>query len=257
MDNFGVTVAICAHREIQAEVFMRMNLLGHCPNPKVTIQVQDGDALVSRSRSVVATHFLNKTQDEMLMFIDDDVVINPKDAMKLMHIAHEKKLPILGGAYVTKSQKSPGLAIRPLKSGPIGFGSEGGLYPMRSISTGCMIIRREVLEKFIKKDLAPLCKHGQGGTHDYYPFFQHTKMKIGGVWEDISEDWYFCEKARELGFSVWCDTTIKLGHIGNFEYSWDQIIQKKLGENKTYAGYTFNAVVEHTGLTPEAEPIGA
>ena len=28
-----------------------------------------------------------------------------------------------------------------------------------------------------------------------------------------SEDFLFCEKARELGFKIFCDTTIRLGHI--------------------------------------------
>lgn len=236
MSDFSVTVAVCAHRDIKAEVWERLWALGGCPNPKVTVRVLDGDALISRSRSRVASWFLKKTQDDLLMFIDDDVVISTMDATKLMWLAYKEELPIVGAAYVTKSKKAPGLAVRPIGQEKIPFGTHGGLHEMRSISTGCMVIRREVLSKFINEGVAPLCKHG---NTVYYPFFQHEKMKIDDNWEDVSEDWYFCEKARKLGYKVWCDTTIKLGHIGSYEYNWDDIVEVNEGIRKTYDSVDF------------------
>lgn len=245
MSNFSVTVAVCAHREIQAQTFENLRALEGCPNPKVTVRLIDGDALISRSRSRAATSFLRSTKDELLMFIDDDIVISPFDASKLMHEAHQLKLPIVGAAYATKSKTNPGLAVRPLNSDPLEFGTNGKLVRMASISTGCMVISREVLERLIKENVAPWCKHGNGG---YYPFFQHQKMIIDGVWEDVSEDWYFCEKARKYDFDVWCDTTIKLGHIGPYEYTWDDIVETKNGSRKTYENQIFNVGVPNSQL---------
>jgi hypothetical protein len=34
----------------------------------------------------------------------------------------------------------------------------------------------------------------------------------------IGEDFLFCDRARELGFEVWVDPTITLGHMGVQEY---------------------------------------
>lgn len=243
MSEFSVTVAVCAHRDIKAEVWERLWALGNCPDPKVTVRVLDGDALISRSRSRAATYFLNSTKDDLLMFIDDDVVISALDATKLMQEAWQMKLPIVGGAYVTKTKVKPGFAIRPLGTERLEFGTNGKIYEVRSISTGCMVIRREVLTKFVNEKVAPLCTHG---TASYYPFFQHEKMIIDGKLEDMSEDWYFCEKAKKLGFSVWCDTTIKLGHIGPYEYTWDDIIEIKNGMRKTYDAHTFNIVAPNS-----------
>lgn len=241
--SFSVTVAVCAHREIQAQTYENLRALESCPDPKVTVRLIDGDALISRSRSRAATAFLKSTQDELLMFIDDDIVISPFDATKLMQEAYQLKKPIIGAAYVTKSKKNPGFAVRPLKEESLAFGTEGKIYEMRSISTGCMIIQRDVLQKFINENIAPFCRHGNTG---YYPFFQHEKMMIDGVWEDVSEDWYFCEKARKLGFSIWCDTTIKLGHIGPYEYTWDDVIEAKHGIRKTYDNQIFNVGMHNT-----------
>ena len=247
MSEFSVTVAVCAHRDIKAAVWEKLWALGGCPNPKVTVRVIDGDALISRSRSRAATFFLKQTQDDLLMFIDDDVVIKPFDATKLMHEAWQLKLPIVGAAYVTKSQDNPGFAIRPLGPGQIEFGTKGQIYEVRSISTGCMVIRREVLTRMVNDKIAPLCTHG---STSYYPFFQHEKMMIDGQWEDISEDWYFCEKARKCGFTVHCDTTIKLGHIGQWEFTWDDIIRTKTGQIGHFDGYVFNV-----GAPPQDSPL--
>lgn len=251
MSTFSVTVAVCAHRQIQAQTYENLRALENCPDPKVTVRLVDGDALISRSRSRAATHFLKTNKDELLMFIDDDIVIKPFDASQLMQEAYKLNLPIVGAAYVTKTKERPGLAIRPLTTEKIEFGKNGKIHEMRSISTGCMVIRREVLTKFINEGVAPLCRHGTTG---YYPFFQHQKMVIDGVWEDVSEDWYFCEKARKLGFSVWCDTTIKLGHIGPYEYNWDDMIEIRAGHRKTYDKHIFNVIDPHTLIEKENLP---
>lgn len=252
MSNFSVTLAVCAHRDIKAAVWENLWDTGGCPNPKVTVRVLDGDALISRSRSRAATFFLEKTKDDLLMFIDDDVVVSPMDVTKLMFEAQDLKLPIVGAAYVTKSKTKPGFAVRPLTLDRLQFGTSGKLYEMRSISTGCMVIRREVLEKFISSGIAPMCRHG---NTFYYPFFQHEKMKIDGIWEDVSEDWYFCEKARELGFTVWCDTTIKTAHIGPYEYTWDDIEEVNHGLRKTYADLSFGIATNKDFLAKEPEAV--
>lgn len=237
MSEFSVTVAVCAHRQIQAQTYENLRALENCPDPNVTVRLVDGDALISRSRSRAATQFLKSTKDELLMFIDDDIVISPFDATKLMQEAHQLKLPIIGAAYVTKSKSNPGFAIRPLNQDKLEFGINGQVHEMRSISTGCMIIHRDVLNKFINENIAPLCRHGNTA---YHPFFQHEKMLIDGVWEDMSEDWYFCEKARKLGYSIWCDTTIKVGHIGPYLFDWDDIVDVKNGLRSARESQIFN-----------------
>jgi hypothetical protein len=34
----------------------------------------------------------------------------------------------------------------------------------------------------------------------------------------MGEDFLFCDRARELGFDVWIDPSISLGHMGVQEY---------------------------------------
>jgi len=59
---------------------------------------------------------------------------------------------------------------------------------------------------------------------DYIPVYN---MRIG-------TDWSFCLRASELGFGVWCDSRIKLGHIGEKEYKAESYFKKnkKISEVK-------------------------
>ena len=241
--NFKATVGLCAHRDVKIRVWNTLWSLKKCPNPEINVKILDGDALISRSRSRLATYFLDKTDDDVLLFLDDDVVISSFDATKLIW-ACKNKYPIVGAAYATKSKDNPGLAVRPLQPGVMRFGKNGGFTPMRSVSTGCMAIRREVFKKMVDSEIIHNCIHGD---IRYYSFFQHREGLVNGIWEDLSEDWFFCENALKLGIDVFCDTTIKLGHVGAYEYNWDDVLNAK--NRKIYDDIDFNTTVRNDEAT--------
>jgi hypothetical protein len=64
---------------------------------------------------------------------------------------------------------------------------------------------------------------GDGEPGSLWDFF-----KVG-VWQCpktgrrrlLSEDWWFCELAREAGYSVMMDERIVLKHVGTFVYPFD------------------------------------
>jgi hypothetical protein len=39
----------------------------------------------------------------------------------------------------------------------------------------------------------------------------------------LGEDWAFCELARELGFKVWLDPSIRVAHSGRYFYTVDDL----------------------------------
>ena len=41
-------------------------------------------------------------------------------------------------------------------------------------------------------------------------------------WWSLGEDYSFSHRARECGFRVLADTTIRLWHIGNSHYGWEE-----------------------------------
>ena len=48
-----------------------------------------------------------------------------------------------------------------------------------------------------------------------YPYFEAFQDKDG---LHHTEDVEFCKRANEAGFEVYCDPTIKMGHVGTTSY---------------------------------------
>ena len=78
--------------------------------------------------------------------------------------------------------------------------------------TGFLRVHRTVLEKM--KDVGPSnanwSQHYVNHGSDEWEFFP-----VGVVNKEfLSEDWYFCDRARALGFKIMLDTRIQLRHEG-------------------------------------------
>ena len=101
-----VTIGLCVHREISAETMYAVQSILACPDPIFSVAMERGDALIERSRSILASKFL-KMDDDILLFVDDDIFFQSEDAIKICKEAVE--LGIVGGCYVTKSEIQPTL----------------------------------------------------------------------------------------------------------------------------------------------------
>ncbi len=182
-------------------------------------EVGEGSALICRARSRMASLMLD-TDTDVLVFIDDDITFYPRDFWKIVEGAREKQ-SVYGGVYMTRG-KEPKLAFRPLKS-EIHLHQAEQREPeeVRYLSTGFMAIPRLLLEEMTGAEFK-----GVDGRHRLHYCDQFTKQPFwnffapfvvkrqDGMEEYLSEDWAFCERARQLGYKVWTDTSIWLGHIG-------------------------------------------
>ena len=123
-----------------------------------------------------------------LMFTDDDMIYEHDTIEKLL--AHDKD--IVGGLYKTKYEEQNDL-IEYLD----GKKEEDKLFECVALGGGLLLVKTDVFKKVPE------------------PWFGY-KWHAGMVTE--SNDWYFCRKARESGFKIWCDTNVTAKHIGLYEY---------------------------------------
>jgi hypothetical protein len=226
-----VLVALCVHRGIDPETWTAIRALEACPDPVIAVSVKSGDALIDRSRSIVASRFLENKDYDILFFIDDDVVFDPVDVAKIANVMQAQNLDIVGGAYMKKQVKSPHLAIKTMKNSKIFFGPEAFVQEVDMVSTGFMAINRHVLEKMVEAKSVPLC-HPKNLR--FYPFFQPFPKEIDGEWIYLSEDWAFCYRAKKLGFKIWVDGTTKLGHAGRYVYEQNEMFRPAHKEVKNF-----------------------
>jgi len=203
------------------------------PDDDIYWESIDGDALISRTRSQLATKFITEpdlADFDVMVILDDDVQFWPDDLYKLTRLARQKQEPV-GGIYVTRSREPhPASLFWPGQS--ITFGPAQEPTMVRYLATGFMAIPKRVIEAMLKHPgfqtihgLEPLvyCEQGVGDIpmYDFFrPFCineEPTLKAAGYIVEDkrvhyLSEDWAFCERARQCGFNIWADPSIVLQH---------------------------------------------
>ena len=171
-----------------------------------------GDALVSRSRSIVASSFLRSDCD-VLMTIDSDIWFRTEDALKLVKECREGR-PLVGALYMTRNINTEPAMILP--DGRLLFHAGAKPVQVPFLSTGFMCVHRKVFEQV--KNTLPLCHqqwNDRGEDTSFWPFY----MPFCIPWEGdgylyLSEDWAFCQRAKQEGYTCWLDPSIRLGHYG-------------------------------------------
>ena len=136
---------------------------------------------------------------DYLFCVDSDIVL-PYDCIEKM-LAADKD--IISGLYI---QRIPGRQILEIykdsSNGVTNYQFEDiqhlGVFQIASCGMGCCLINSEVLRTL------------------EYPHFVYTSAISHA--NTFSEDIYFCCKAREAGFTVWADSTIRCEHIGQTKF---------------------------------------
>ncbi len=167
-----------------------------------------GDSLAARCRNKIAATFLASGCEEMLM-IDADIIFTKEHIALIM--SHD--LPLVFGIY-PKKQVELELCLCTFPDhvpDPM-----AGLIEVRRAGTGFVKIKRELFERMKEENGGKARKYTNHGRDEWNfwevgvfdePIACHTG-------EYLSEDWTFCERARELGVKVMVDQRIQLRHEG-------------------------------------------
>jgi FkbM family methyltransferase len=150
-----------------------------------------------------------KRYDYMLS-VDSDIVL-PRDSLKKM-LASDKD--IISGLYI---QRIPGtqtveVYMNTPNGGctniPYSLLENRGVVEIAACGMGCVLIKSDVFRKM-----------------EYPHFYYKSALDHRNT---VSEDVYFCTKARSIGFKVWADTSIKCDHIGATTFSLDTQAEKNI-----------------------------
>lgn len=182
------------------------------------VGVVRGDALVSRSRSIAASAFLRSDAD-VLLSIDADIKFRPVDAIALCQKALAKQ--IIGGLYMTRNLHTQPALMLP--DSEVIFDKDAEPVEVPYASTGFMAVTRPPLEALSKT--LPLC-HESWGEAAFWPFYMPYVMEWPGDGHIyLSEDWAFCQRAKDAGFPIWLDPSIRLSHHGDYAYELEDLIR--------------------------------
>lgn len=182
------------------------------------IEFELNDSLVSRARNSLAARFLASDYD-WLLFLDNDLEFQPEHIARLWIHAVKNQKRLVCGLYALK-KISPQFVFNAL---PGEKPDADGAVKVSESGTGCMVIHRSIFEKMIADlpQIAFTTDQGAtgGGEVTQWDFFSVGPYRYpSGLVRYLSEDWYFCQRARDLGFDVWADTRIQIRHMGNLIY---------------------------------------
>ncbi len=169
-------------------------------------------ALIDDARNTLTETFL-KSPTEWMFWMDSDMVFPEDTLVKLFKVAEEKNTKMVTGIYYQRKglnypvlfSRGEQLEESGTKTGMHTTRSSGNKYAgsfifphpdkkepfkVHAAGFGCVLVHRSVLEVMPR------------------PWFKFVKG-------ECSEDFYFFVNAAELGFELWAEPTIDLGHIAD------------------------------------------
>ena len=183
----------------------------------------DGKA---RSRSIIASTMLRKWPEiPYLIFLDSDILFTVDDLKKL-HSDLVAGYDLIGGVFAVRG----GTQLSSYDGGDNGqVLLDGKIREFEYIASGFMGISQRLLQKMV--DEIPLALL-HPDTIKFYPFFEEKEFpNRDGESIFLSEDYEFCEKARKVGEKCYLDTSIQLGHIGEYDYRLADVLKYQRENN--------------------------
>lgn len=191
----NVLIAIPCMDTVPAQFAQALACLNRPQEGTLQIQFNVG-SLIYDARNKIAVDAIRKGAD-YIMWFDSDMCFAP-DVLERM-LEHMKTYDIVSGLYFRRSKPYTPVLFKKLKriddvkvewEGYDDYPSE--LFEIAGCGFGCVCMKTSVVADMLAK---------------YGTAFQ----PIGNTGEDCA----FCIRAQELGYKIYCDPTIQLGHVGH------------------------------------------
>ena len=206
------------------------------------------ESLIPRARNYLVDEFL-RSEYTHLMFIDADIHFDPNDVLAIAALDKD----IIGGPYPKKciawekvrNAVDSGLAdedpnILEQYTGDYVFNPVENTHHIKvsepvevlEIGTGFMMITRKVFDDF--REAFPQFAYrpdhnrsehftGDRLIHAYFDTVIDSKEYLGEISDNseryLSEDYFFCQFVRKLGYQIFLCPWMKLGHMGSYVFS--------------------------------------
>ena len=189
----------------------------------VTLSDLSNCSIITMARNALVHEFL-KTECTELLFIDADVVVNADDILRLMAQSGDKD--VTAGAYPRRAKDAKFFAdIYYDDNGDLEF--EGSLMRLKRAPTGFMLIQRHVIERLVEA-------HPEW-TYEKCPGEQMAAVFDFAIRDGkyVGEDYLFCDRVTQMGFTVYIDVDISLPHVGQetFERNFREEVVMPMLEN--------------------------
>lgn len=199
------------------------------------LHIISNESLISRARNSIVAKFMDNFHYTHLLFLDSDLIFQPSTILKM--IAQQKE--IVGASYPKKTlnwekikhhlNEPKGKSIHEIQalSSDMNYNVivneknqvqlQDGFFRVKDVPTGMMLIDKRAMCQIINKNRDSKYKNNVAGYVGENCFYDLFKVGVhNGIY--LSEDYYFCQLARECGIELWLDGDSTLMHIGKYNY---------------------------------------
>ena len=216
------------------------------------------ESLITRARNYCADEFLRSDYD-YLLFIDSDIHFEAKDVLVMSHFAtNNEDMDVVCGPYPKKAISWEKIKLAVDKGyadknpntleefvGDYVFNPADGVKSFRldepvevkESGTGFMLIKREAFTRMDAKypELMYKPDHVRSknfdGEREIMAYFDCVIDPVSKRY--LSEDYMFCQYAREAGSKVWLLPWIKLKHAGTYIFGGSLQAIAQIGASPT------------------------
>lgn len=236
------------------------DLSAFCAKHSIPLQMYFlfNESLITRARNYCVDEFM-RSEAEHLMFIDSDIGFNPQDVIALMALqAQHEEYDVIGGPYPKKCISWEKIKMAVDKGvadenanelekyvGDYVFNPKGGTQQIAigepaevlEIGTGFMMVRKDAMQKFSEAYQQYSYKPDHirteafDGSREIIQYFQaeiDPKSK-----RYLSEDYWFCQKAQEIGLRTWLCPWMKMQHVGAYIFGGSLADLASIGASAT------------------------
>lgn len=158
------------------------------------ISVGGGAGRLDNARNEVAKRFM-RLNSEWLLTLDTDMVFSVENFDALLASADPDFAPIVSGIYFVDERPPRAAAANTVDDSikSISDWEDDKLIPVEWCGAGFMLIHRSVFEKLGDE-----------------PYRQDIVAPSGAL---VGEDYSFCERARQAGFTIQVNPSVFVGHV--------------------------------------------
>lgn len=233
--------ALCAKHQIPLQLYFLFN-----------------ESLITRARNYCCDEFM-RSEANHLMFIDSDIGFDPQDIIAMMALQIQKpEFDIIGGPYPKKciswekikhavdkgvADEDPGVLERFV--GDYVFNPKEGQtrillsepVEVLEIGTGFMMIRKDSMKKFQENYQQYMYRPDHVRTTHFdgsRKIMMYFQAEVDSKSERyLSEDYWFCQKAQQIGLKTWLCPWMRLQHIGSYIYGGSLVDLASVGAAAT------------------------
>lgn len=218
-----ILIAVPCMNQVPAEFAHSLSMLEKIECCAVNFKI---GSLVYTSRDQLAKDAIEAEADYVL-WLDSDMVFPPDTLKRLMARLEDNDVDIISGLYFRRVEPfTPTLFDKlDVESGQVHWTEFTHIpaepFEVGGCGFGCVLMSTEVIMSVMAR-------------------FNQMFTPINGVGEDLS----FCWRARQLGYRIWCDPTLYLGHVGYTIITRDYFLAYQTEKEKENAGQSQTCVTD-------------